>query len=108
MSNFIHSAGGKIFAKRVTYMEVFIDTMRDFGARLWGSSVSLKDLVRMRRNPLPAYRGECAVCHEQIQLEDLSQLLCQHPFHSKCLEGLPDCPLCRTTIENVFSWASFD
>jgi len=107
MSNFIQSAEGKICAKRVNYKEVFIDIMRDFGAMLWGSAVSLKDLLRTRGNSLPTYCGECAVCHEHIPLEDLSQLQCQHSFHSMCIQGLNDCPLCRTAIGNVFSLASF-
>jgi hypothetical protein len=49
---------------------------------------------------------ECAICLEDITKKDLKILICNHKFHTKCIDMWtlknPICPYCRTFLKSFF------
>lgn len=87
---------GKIKARPVTVREVLESLIQKFSEKLWGSAVSLKDvLIGCQDEELPTYCGECAVCLQQMDIHEACKLQCHHTFHNGCAAGLASCPMCR-------------
>lgn len=56
----------------------------------------------------------CTICLEYIEKRKLTQTICKHHFHKKCLHRhirqstIPVCPNCRAPIEDVYSLSTME
>eukprot|EP00435_Cladocopium_sp_Y103_P027020 s1203_g6.t1 len=91
--HFIDEKTEKIRARPVDFLEIFNDLIAHFVGTLWKRTLSVKDLVIGSERSIPVFSGECAVCHEQIEMHECAHLPCNHSFHCDCLSSQSLCPL---------------
>ncbi|CAJ1404168.1 unnamed protein product [Effrenium voratum] len=105
---FVHSRTCKIRPRPVKFKDFIYDLMLDIYEMLWGSVVTIKDLLgRGESKELPTYCGACAVCSRQIELQQACKLTCDHSFHQECVKDLTACPVCQAPVVSLFSFADF-
>ena len=53
---------------------------------------------RRMHNLVLAYDNKCAICHDEMVVKNTMITNCLHAYHSKCIQGIIRCPICKDSI----------
>lgn len=107
LSEVIGANRPRIYARPVNVKDILIDLLAKFAGFWVRGAASLHKLFRSDEDALPTFCGECAVCHEPVELSAVCKLPCDHTFHMSCISSSASCPTCRHAFDLHVDCVSF-